>query len=177
MPSLSDVGEQFAAVLKKTFPGRALVQGKRGEGAEPSRSFVMWYGDTGSTIGRPKSHYESDMQVTTQLTRLEFMASFDGGDAFGDALKFALCFGQSQRFTDLFTVAGVVGVQGPTDLSSPEFAKFKTRADLRVILSTVSTLTQTPEYVQISCVDVVEESHSYEQHFCLDKEDNPHECG
>lgn len=172
MPSLSEIQDEFVAVLKLAGPARVVVQGRRGEGAEPAKPFTMWQMRELPSAGRPRVVVDALTEtITYSASPIEFVVSFDGADAMADAQALKALLYSMHRYADLYTVAGLSGVIGPTDLSGPQLARYQTRADVRVLLSAALSYTPAtlPDLVEHSCVtlDVPENDHT--ETFCIDK--------
>lgn len=178
MASLFDIQTQFAVVLSAISASREIVQGRRGEGPEPGAPFAMWQSDVALLANRPTTSYpELGVHRVAQLSRVEFAVSFDGADAFADAQAFCLSWWSPDRYKDIFHLCGFMGVDGPRDLSAPQLARYQTRADCRVILSAELSYDSVPEFVDHSCITVINDPHEYADTICVERGVDPHGCG
>lgn len=154
MAKLSDIENAVAELLRVAAPEREVVQGRRGEGAEPGVPFAMW-NSTFTLSGRPTVTHTLDTTTVSQSADVDFTISFDGADAMDAAQQFGLLWWIPARYQDIFKLCGFMGITGPIDLSEPQLAKYQTRADLHVLLSATLERVETSELVTSDCITVV----------------------
>lgn len=168
MATLTQVEDAFAAVLALT--GRALVQGRIGEGPSPSTPYAMWSLDNLELSDFPVKTISGLNQIIIATnTPIEFLINICGGNAMADASRFALSFRQSQRLGDLYKLCGLSGISQLQNLSAVEVGTFRQRIELRVTLFAAIDLTAPAELLETSCVNVLERSKAFNETFCATK--------
>lgn len=158
--TITQVENAFAALL--ALSGRVLVEGKVGEAGAPATPYAIWSLENLVISEFPFTEIEGEIQrVISAGTPFEFLVNFCGGDAMGDAARFALSFHQSQRLNELYKVCGLSGISGPRDLTAVELGNFRKRVELRVTLFAAIDLAAPAELIETIDTTVTEDSKSF----------------
>lgn len=162
--TITQVENAFAALL--ALSGRVLVEGRVGEDGAPAVPYAMWSLENLAISEFPVTEIDGVVQrVISTGTPFEFLVNFCGGDAMGDAARFALSFHQSQRLNEIYKWCGLSGFTGPQDLTAVELGNFKKRVELRVTLFAAIDLTAPAELLENIDVTVTEPGKGFEETF------------
>lgn len=162
--TITEVENAFAALL--SLSGRVLVEGRVGEAGVPSSPYALWSLENLVLSEFPVKTIEGvNQRIVSTGTPFEFLVNFVGGDAMGDAAKFALSFYQSQRLNELYKYCGLSGFTGPQDLTAVELGNFRKRVELRVTLFAAIDLTAPAELIENIDVTITEPSKGFEESF------------
>lgn len=145
--TITQVENAFAALLAQS--GRELVEGRVGEAGAPASPYALWSLESLVISDFPVKAIDGlNQRIIATGTPFEFLVNFCGGNAMGDAAKFALMFRQSQRLNELYKLCGLSGFTGPRDLTAVELGNFRKRVELRVTLFAAIDLTAPAELME-----------------------------
>jgi hypothetical protein len=164
--TITQVENAFAALL--ALSGRELVEGRVGEAGAPAVPYALWSLEGLVLTDFPQRKFEGlDQRIIATGTPFEFLVNFCGGDAMGDAARFALSFRLSQRLNELYKLCGLSGITGPSDRTAVELGNFRKRVELRVTLFAAIDLTAPAELMETSCVEVRSEIPEFDETVCI----------